>query len=121
MTARDPLNFISPYERLPAGHENQLTRVLRLLLRLQPARSHRMAATGRPEPATRRAANPHFRHELPAADAFRPTTRGARAARARATKAVPSLRDCLEALTTWYWISMSSRFKANISLGRKST
>lgn len=36
MTARDPLNFISPYERLPAGHENQLTRVLLLLLRLSP-------------------------------------------------------------------------------------
>lgn len=36
MTARDPLNFFSPYERLPAGHENQLTRALLLLLRMCP-------------------------------------------------------------------------------------
>lgn len=36
MSARDPLNFFSPYERLPAGHENQLTRALLLLLRLSP-------------------------------------------------------------------------------------
>jgi hypothetical protein len=36
MTARDPLNFFSPYERLPAGHENQLTRALLLLLRMSP-------------------------------------------------------------------------------------
>lgn len=33
---RDPLNFFSPYERLPAGHENQLTRGLLLLLRMSP-------------------------------------------------------------------------------------
>jgi len=25
---RDPLNFFQPFERLPAGHENQLTRAL---------------------------------------------------------------------------------------------
>jgi hypothetical protein len=36
MSQRDPLNFFSPYERLPAGHENQLTRALLLLLRLSP-------------------------------------------------------------------------------------
>jgi hypothetical protein len=36
MTDRDPLNFFSPYERLPAGHENQLTRALLLLLRMSP-------------------------------------------------------------------------------------
>lgn len=36
MTKRDPLNFFSPYERLPAGHENQLTRALLLLLRMSP-------------------------------------------------------------------------------------
>lgn len=36
MPARDPLNFFSPYERLPAGHENQLTRALLLLLRMSP-------------------------------------------------------------------------------------
>jgi hypothetical protein len=36
MADRDPLNFFSPYERLPAGHENQLTRALLLLLRMSP-------------------------------------------------------------------------------------
>lgn len=36
MSDRDPLNFYSPYERLPAGHENQLTRALLLLLRMSP-------------------------------------------------------------------------------------
>jgi hypothetical protein len=36
MAERDPLNFFSPYERLPAGHENQLTRALLLLLRMSP-------------------------------------------------------------------------------------
>lgn len=36
MSDRDPLNFFSPYERLPAGHENQLTRALLLLLRMCP-------------------------------------------------------------------------------------
>lgn len=36
MSSRDPLNFFSPYERLPAGHENQLTRALLLLLRMSP-------------------------------------------------------------------------------------
>lgn len=36
MPDRDPLNFFSPYERLPAGHENQLTRALLLLLRMSP-------------------------------------------------------------------------------------
>ena len=36
MQTRDPLNFFSPYERLPAGHENQLTRALLLLLRMSP-------------------------------------------------------------------------------------
>jgi hypothetical protein len=36
MSDRDPLNFFSPYERLPAGHENQLTRALLLLLRMSP-------------------------------------------------------------------------------------
>ena len=36
MADRDPLNFYSPYERLPAGHENQLTRALLLLLRMSP-------------------------------------------------------------------------------------
>lgn len=33
---RDPLNFFQPYERLPPGHENQLTRALLLVLRLSP-------------------------------------------------------------------------------------
>jgi hypothetical protein len=33
---RDPLNFFSPYERLVAGHENQLTRALLLVLRMSP-------------------------------------------------------------------------------------
>lgn len=33
---RDPLNFFSPYERLAAGHENQLTRALLVLLRMSP-------------------------------------------------------------------------------------
>ena len=36
MAHRDPLNFYSPYERLPAGHENQLTRALLVLLRMSP-------------------------------------------------------------------------------------
>jgi hypothetical protein len=36
MPERDPLNFFSPYERLPAGHENQLTRALLLVLRMSP-------------------------------------------------------------------------------------
>lgn len=36
MAERDPLNFFSPYERLPPGHENQLTRALLLLLRMSP-------------------------------------------------------------------------------------
>lgn len=36
MPDHDPLNFFSPYERLPAGHENQLTRALLLLLRMSP-------------------------------------------------------------------------------------
>jgi hypothetical protein len=34
--ARDPLNFFSPFERLPANHENQLTRALLVLLNLSP-------------------------------------------------------------------------------------
>jgi hypothetical protein len=34
--AVETLNFFSPYERLPAGHENQLTRALLLLLRMSP-------------------------------------------------------------------------------------
>jgi hypothetical protein len=33
---RDPLNFFEPYERLPAGHENQLTRAFLVTLRLVP-------------------------------------------------------------------------------------
>lgn len=33
---RDVLNFFSPFERLEAGHENQLTRALLVLLRLSP-------------------------------------------------------------------------------------
>lgn len=36
MNPRDPLNFFSPYERQPAGHENQLTRALLLVLRMSP-------------------------------------------------------------------------------------
>lgn len=36
MIERDPLNFFSPYERLVAGHENQLTRALLLVLRMSP-------------------------------------------------------------------------------------
>ena len=36
MAHRDPLNFYSPYERLPAGHENQLTRALLVLIRMSP-------------------------------------------------------------------------------------
>ncbi|HEU5064121.1 MAG TPA: hypothetical protein VFT79_13360 [Solirubrobacterales bacterium] len=36
MPERDPLNFFSPYERLPPGHENQLTRALLLVLRMSP-------------------------------------------------------------------------------------
>jgi hypothetical protein len=31
---RDPLNFFQPFENLPPGHENQLTRALLLVLRL---------------------------------------------------------------------------------------
>ena len=33
---RDPLNFFQPFERLPAGHENQLTRALLVVLRMSP-------------------------------------------------------------------------------------
>jgi hypothetical protein len=33
---RDALNFFEPFERLPANHENQLTRALLLVLRLSP-------------------------------------------------------------------------------------
>lgn len=33
---RDPLNFFQPFENLPPGHENQLTRALLLVLRLSP-------------------------------------------------------------------------------------
>src|ERR1039458_6110262 len=33
---RDPLNFFEPFENLPPGHENQLTRALLLVLRLSP-------------------------------------------------------------------------------------
>ncbi len=36
MQDRDPLNYFQPYERLPARHENQLTRALLLVLRLCP-------------------------------------------------------------------------------------
>jgi hypothetical protein len=34
--SRDPLNYFSPFEQLPANHENQLTRALLVLLRLSP-------------------------------------------------------------------------------------
>ena len=51
MAEPDPLNFFSPYERLPAGHENQLTRALLLVLRMIPP-AHvewlRLVAPGRP-------------------------------------------------------------------------
>jgi hypothetical protein len=33
---RDALNFFEPYERLPARHENQLTRSLLVVLRMSP-------------------------------------------------------------------------------------
>jgi hypothetical protein len=33
---RDPLSFFQPFENLPPGHENQLTRALLLVLRLCP-------------------------------------------------------------------------------------
>ena len=33
---RDPLNIFQPFENLPPGHENQLTRALLLVLRLSP-------------------------------------------------------------------------------------
>jgi hypothetical protein len=33
---RDPLNFFQPFEQLPAGHENQLTRALLVILRMSP-------------------------------------------------------------------------------------
>jgi hypothetical protein len=33
----DPLNFFSPFERLPPNHENQLTRALLVVLDLSPA------------------------------------------------------------------------------------
>lgn len=33
---RDPLNFFEPFEHLPAGHENQLTRAFLVLLRHSP-------------------------------------------------------------------------------------
>jgi hypothetical protein len=33
---RDPLNFFSPFERLPPNHENQLTRALLVVLGLSP-------------------------------------------------------------------------------------
>ncbi|MGO9196766.1 MAG: hypothetical protein ACLQK4_06530 [Acidimicrobiales bacterium] len=50
MIERDRLNFYSPHERLPAGHENQLTRALLLLLRMSPivhVEWLRLAAPGR--------------------------------------------------------------------------
>ena len=34
--AGNPLNYFQPYESLPAGHENQLTRALVVVLRLSP-------------------------------------------------------------------------------------
>ena len=37
VVTRDPLNFFSPFERLPPNHENQLTRALLVVLRLSPA------------------------------------------------------------------------------------
>lgn len=33
---RDPLNFFQPFEHLPPGHENQLTRALLIVLRMSP-------------------------------------------------------------------------------------
>lgn len=48
--ARDPLNFFSPFEQLPANHENQLTRGLLVLLGLSPmahAAWLRLVAPGR--------------------------------------------------------------------------
>lgn len=30
---RDPLNFFEPFEQLPTGHENQLTRAFLVVLR----------------------------------------------------------------------------------------
>ena len=33
---RDPLNLFQPFEKLPAGHENQLTRALLVILRMSP-------------------------------------------------------------------------------------
>jgi len=34
--SRDALNYFEPYERLPPGHENQLTRALLVVLKLSP-------------------------------------------------------------------------------------
>jgi len=36
MASSDRLNYFEPYERLPAGHENQLTRALLAVLKLSP-------------------------------------------------------------------------------------
>jgi len=37
LVTRDPLNFFSPFERLPPNHENQLTRALLVVLTMSPA------------------------------------------------------------------------------------
>ncbi|HEY7953582.1 MAG TPA: hypothetical protein VID70_11420 [Solirubrobacteraceae bacterium] len=55
---RDPLNFFQPFERLPANHENQLTRALLLVLRLSPI-AHECWLV--------RVGKGHHLHELPAA------------------------------------------------------
>jgi hypothetical protein len=64
---RDPLNFFEPFESLPAGHENQLTRAFLVVLRLVPL-AHavwlRMASDSRPSGADR----------LPSLDQLPPAT-----------------------------------------------
>lgn len=54
---RDALNFFEPFERLPANHENQLTRAFLLVLRMSPIAHEAWLAR----------AAPHRRlHEMPA-------------------------------------------------------
>jgi hypothetical protein len=75
---RDPLNFFQPFERLPAGHENQLTRALLVALRLSPMAHECWLA---------RAAPGRHVYELPSAT-FATQSRAVKVAR-NADEAVP--------------------------------
>jgi hypothetical protein len=61
MPDRDPLNFYSPYERLPAGHENQLTRAMLLLLRMSPLAHVEWLRLIAPERSLRELPRPEFK------------------------------------------------------------